>query len=174
MAERQIHSTVNLETPLKSQQREDGHETDVTPSQEEVPPGYKNHEPVNPETRHFARLGDDYHHAMQEMRHRMQELERCQLELQRQLAEHSLSRRSRTQSRPAREREEPHLVNPNKGGNTSRLHLLPHVVETTGGLPDVTTIIRYGKNHILPSQKGGGPRREVLLLKGTGSPENTS
>ncbi|XLR39267.1 hypothetical protein S83_023927 [Arachis hypogaea] len=112
MAKRGIQSTINLETPLKSQQLEDGHETNVTPSREEVPSGYENHEPINQEARHFACLGDDYHYATQEMRHRVQELERYQLELQRQLAEHLLSRQSHSQSCPAKEREEPHLGNP--------------------------------------------------------------
>ncbi|XLR59994.1 hypothetical protein S83_010666 [Arachis hypogaea] len=69
MVEHQIHSAINLETPLKGQHWEDGYETDVTPSQEEAPPGYENPGAPNLETHHpevcyFAGLGDDYHYAM--------------------------------------------------------------------------------------------------------------
>ncbi|XLR61127.1 hypothetical protein S83_011799 [Arachis hypogaea] len=88
MADHRIHSTINLDTPLKDQHHEDEHETNVTPTHEDVPPGYKNQEVPNPDARnagarHFAWLGDDYYHAMQEMRHQVQELERHRLELER-------------------------------------------------------------------------------------------
>ncbi|RYR74753.1 hypothetical protein Ahy_A02g009474 [Arachis hypogaea] len=78
---------------------------DVTHTHEEhqVPPGYENQEIPNPEvhnagTHHFAGLGDDYHHAMQEMRHWIEKLECHRLELECRLAERSQSRQSPSRS----------------------------------------------------------------------------